>query len=103
MHHEDLDSEELFYIYSFLATLSVQWHALDCDESISRALTPLDFSRIRVFLKNCRVCSLKSNITPENTVSEASPIHSAQYCCDLFHKPSTPWGAFGVTWTPRRG
>lgn len=97
--HEDLDSEELLYIYSSPGTLSVEWHAPDCDESISTALTPLDFSWVRIFLGNCRACSLKSDVTPEDTflVSEASPMHAAQYCCDLFH------GVFGVPCTPRRG
>lgn len=89
MHHEHLDSKELFYIYSFLAIPFMEWYAFDHGESISVVLKPLNLPWIRIFLKNCRTCSLKCDITPEDmfSVSETCPIHSAQYCCDLSHKP----------------
>lgn len=64
----------------------MEWYALDHDESIS---VVLDFLWIRVFVKNCRICFLKCNITPEDifSVSDTCSIHSGQYLCDLSHKP----------------
>lgn len=72
----------------------MEWYTLHHDESISIVLKPLAFPRMRLFLKNYRICSLKCDITPEDTCSRflKRPIHSAQYCCDLLHKLNFfPW------------
>lgn len=75
-----------FIFIPFLTLLS--WAMLLIVMSQLVMLKPLDFPWIRIFLKNCSICSLKCNVTPEImlSVSETGPIQSAQYHCDLLDK-----------------